>query len=146
MKSSQIKSIIVFLLFLLLIACSKSEKGLITVSEPKLFLTDSEENVVLDTDSSKTGIIPPRFTKLVKPEYPEYALENKIEGKVVLKILVGNKGELQATRIIQESGKRAYGFEEACVMALEKSELKPALFNQRPMLSWSTYEVEFKIK
>ena len=66
---------------------------------------------------------PPLLVKRTAPEYPEIALQEGIEGKVVLEIVVNAKGHVENVKVLKSSNKV---LEEAAVKAAKQYVFKPA--------------------
>lgn len=107
-----------------------------TVSDSELI---SEEGEFVEIQEQ------PELIKTVQPEYPLKALENKIEGKVIVAILVDKNGKVIQAKIARSSGTDV-GFEEAALQAAYKNVYKPAIQNNKPVAVWIYYPVYFRLK
>lgn len=65
----------------------------------------------------------PKFIKRVAPRYPDEAVEEEIEGVVVLRFTVSSCGKIKNIKVVKNPG---YGLDKASIEALKKSIVKPA--------------------
>ncbi|MCG8605648.1 TonB family protein [bacterium] len=77
-------------------------------------------------------------------KYPEIARKAGIEGRVIVQVLVSEKGEVVKTRVIKSLGHS--GCDEAAVEAIRKVKWKPALQRDKPVKVWVAIPVIFKLK
>lgn len=77
-------------------------------------------------------------------EYPELAIEMELEGKVIVKFFVDEKGKVREDSIQMIIGNPI--FEEAAVTAVSKSEWKPALRKNTAVGVWMKAPLVFKLK
>jgi TonB family protein len=75
---------------------------------------------------------PPIPVTQVRPIYPESAREAKIEGTVLLHVLVGVDGRVKNIRVTRS----VTGLSEAAVDAVKKWVFKPAISNNKPVAVW----------
>jgi len=86
----------------------------------------------------------PSPIKQVQPEYPEAARKKGVEGKVFLKVLVGEKGDVKDVKLMKnESG--SADLEKAAIAAVKKWEFKPATLKQKPVEVWVVIPIDFKL-
>lgn len=114
-----------------------------------------EEKQTLEGDQSKeeplmAGVddvtFPERVTdSYVKPEYPENARKEKIEGLVVLQIVVQKDGTVGETTVLR-SPEPDLGFEEAAIKAVKQWRYKPAMKSDQPVDVYLTVQVSFELK
>jgi protein TonB len=74
-----------------------------------------------------------------KPIYPEMAREAKVEGRVVLHVLVGRDGRVKNVKVIRS----VTMLDQAAVDAVSKWVFKPALSNNKPVSVWVEVPVDF---
>lgn len=70
-------------------------------------------------------IAPPRKTRDARPEYPREAQERKIQGVVVMEIVIGPNGKVRDARVIRS----VPGLDQAALAAVRKTEYSPAMRN-----------------
>ena len=75
--------------------------------------------------------------------YPEMALKLHQEGDVTLRVLIGTDGRALEVRFLQSDSRI---FEEAARLAIMKYEFVPAIQNQKPVSSWLTIPIRFRLK
>ncbi len=79
----------------------------------------------------------------VQPEYPRWFKDAGIEGIVVIKALVGRKGDVLDAAVYVSSGIKL--LDEAALAVAGKYKYQPAVQNGRPVAVWVTYKVDFKL-
>lgn len=77
-------------------------------------------------------------------KYPEIARKAGIEGRVIIQVLVSEKGKVIKTRIIKSLGHS--GCDEAAVKAIRGVKWKPALQRDKPVKVWVAIPVIFRLK
>lgn len=76
--------------------------------------------------------------------YPEIARKAGIEGRVIVQVLVSEKGEVVDTRVIKSLGHS--GMDEAAINAIKSVKWKPALQRDKPVKVWVAIPVIFRLK
>jgi protein TonB len=76
--------------------------------------------------------------------YPEIARKAGIEGRVIVQVLVSEKGSVVDTRIMKSLGHS--GCDEAAVKAIKSVKWKPALQRDKPVKVWVAIPVIFRLK
>jgi len=76
--------------------------------------------------------------------YPSWALQQGIEGRVVVRMLVDERGRVVKTYVAKTSGYSS--LDEAAVAAVKKYRFLPALKNGKPVKRWVEQEFLFKIE
>lgn len=77
-------------------------------------------------------------------KYPEIARKAGIEGKVIVHVLVNEKGVVERTKILKSLGHS--GCDQAAVKAIRSVKWKPALQRDKPVKVWVAIPVIFKLK
>jgi protein TonB len=90
---------------------------------------------VLDYDQ------PPRLIKSAKPTYPQEAFVKKIEGTVVLEIVIDANGYVVRERVIQSIPL----LDAAAIQAVRQWVFAPALKRGRPVMTIANAPVNFRI-
>lgn len=86
----------------------------------------------------------PRFASLFQPPYPPRLQRLDIEGKVVLKVLIGADGRVRDVQIVYADDD---GFAEVTErQALTKWRFKPATRDGTPVETWKQMTVRFEIR
>lgn len=99
--------------------------------EPKSF-TEVDVDPVIDLEKLHKSII-----------YPSSAKTKKIEGVVILNVLVDDEGTPVKCEVVRTENSI---LNQAAIDAVMKSKFKPALINNEPVPCWIDIPVEFKIK
>ncbi len=76
--------------------------------------------------------------------YPEIARKAGIEGRVIVQVLISEKGDAIDTRIYKSLGDN--GCDEAAVIALKGVKWQPAVHKDKPVKVWVAVPVVFKLK
>ena len=77
----------------------------------------------------------------VKPEYPPIARDAAMEGKVVVRMLVGLDGKVRRAEIEQSSAM----FDEAALAAARRWTFTPALTDGKPVMVWVRVPFDFRL-
>jgi len=89
---------------------------------------------------SATG---PAFLRRVLPVYPEQARRLGKEGRVVLRLHIDARGNLQRVEVAEGAG---FGFEEAAIRAVQQSSFRPAMVQGEPRASIARLPIRFALK
>ncbi|HET9480462.1 MAG TPA: energy transducer TonB [Candidatus Polarisedimenticolia bacterium] len=84
---------------------------------------------------------PPIRTRFVKPEYPETARIARVQGRVVLEIVIDRAGAVEDVRILRSDPL----FDRAAIEAVRRWEYQPALQAGRAVKVYLTVIVEFSL-
>jgi hypothetical protein len=84
----------------------------------------------------------PRIKKAIKPEYTPEMIEKRIEGTVRANILVDIDGRVKQVIVLDDLG---YGSKQMVADAWFKSFFEPAMIDDRPVPTWITVKVRFKM-
>jgi TonB family protein len=87
--------------------------------------------------------IPPKLVSSAKPEYPPLARKLRVEGVVVLSVLVDEQGHVVDLRVQEPSS--SVGFNEAAVQAARGAVFKPATKDGVPVKMWARLRIPFKL-
>jgi len=87
--------------------------------------------------------VAPAFLHRVMPIYPMIARRLGLEGKVVLKLTIDEKGMLREIEVVKKAG---YGFTEAAVEAVKKSTFLPAKKDGKPIASKALLPITFQLE
>jgi periplasmic protein TonB len=98
------------------------------------------EQVPLSSD-----VTPPKILQASKPIYPYSAQLRRIEGTVIVSILVSPVGAVEAVRILRSAGSN-YGLDQAAVAAVKRWTFTPAVQNGKRVRVWMSYPIVFKLK
>lgn len=86
----------------------------------------------------------PKKTKYVKPEYPKTALAARVQGDVVLEVVIDTNGTVADTRVLKSIPQ----LDQAAIEATLQAKYQPVLINGIPVrvLSTVTHSFSFKTK
>jgi protein TonB len=85
--------------------------------------------------------IPPAILKVVKPIYPPMALQARVGGLVILRVLVSETGEPLDVEVVRP-GKA--GLTEAAIAAVKRWTFTPARKGDTPVRAWTTVPIPFQ--
>jgi len=86
----------------------------------------------------------PRVLKPVTPIYPHQATINGIEGRVVLRFIVDEKGEVKEPEVVKAEPEGV--FEEAALAAIVKYKFIPAMIGKKNVKCIAVMPIGFEIK
>ncbi len=84
----------------------------------------------------------PEVIKRVEPVYPELARKAGIEGMVVVKVLIGTKGDVEKVEVVKSHPM----LDEAAVAAAKQFKFKPGKQRDRYVKVWMTIPFTFRLK
>jgi protein TonB len=85
----------------------------------------------------------PRFAAALQPPYPSAMARQEIEGRVVIRVLIGIDGRVKAVEPVSATDP---AFQEAtAAQALKRWRFKPASRDGVPIESWRTMTVRFEL-
>ncbi len=85
--------------------------------------------------------VPPAILKIVKPTYPPMALQARIGGLVILRVLVSETGQPIEIEVVRAA---TAGLTEAAVAAVKKWTFAPARKGDTPVRAWTTVPIPFE--
>ena len=103
---------------------------------------DLLSEAVIDSSSKSPEFdSPPRVRRTAKPQYPREAFDAKVEGTVLIEMLVDDKGRVAKARVIQT----VPGLDEAALDAAMKWQFEPARKGGKPVATIIHMPVAFRI-
>jgi protein TonB len=87
---------------------------------------------------------PPETIFQVEPEFSDLARQARIEGKVVLRIVIDKKGQVTDIRVMKSMGRT--GLDESAIEAVKKWKFKPAMRNKVPVDVWMDVTINFRLE
>jgi TonB family protein len=90
------------------------------------------------------GVAPPQLVSFPKPEYPPMARTLRVEGTVVVSVLVDENGQVQDVRIAEPIKQKA-GLNEAALSASRSAHYKPATKDGVRVKMWTRLRIPFKL-
>ena len=85
----------------------------------------------------------PELVMLVPPVYPKDAEKKGIEGEVIMRILVTEKGTVDEVEIAQSSGFPS--MDEAAVRAAKRNRFRPAIQDGQRVAMWINWSTQFTL-
>jgi protein TonB len=80
----------------------------------------------------------------ITPRYPALAREMGIEGVVVLKVFIDEKGRVREVEVVR--GVPNTGLDEAAIEAVRNTRFRPAQQNDRPVPVWIEIPITFRLQ
>ena len=90
-------------------------------------------------------VVKPEVVSRVQPTYPPVARRQKIQGTVILSVLVSETGEVSEVKVLRQAG-GASGLNEAAVAAARKWKFRPGVKEGKKVKMWMTYPIAFKLE
>lgn len=84
-----------------------------------------------------------RYSNTPRPEYPESARREGREGRVLLRVLVDERGRSKQVEINSSSGSEA--LDRAAAEAIRRWRFDPARYGDQPVESWLRIPIEFRL-
>lgn len=97
------------------------------------------------TNTSSTSTVDEKPVRLSSPipRYTEAARANKIQGTVMLRLLVGADGDVQQVRVVRGLPD---GLTEQAIAAAREAKFKPAMKEGKPVPYWVVLEMGFNLR
>ena len=89
-------------------------------------------------------VTPPKLVTIQKPEYPPLARQLRVEGEVVLAVLVDENGKVVDVRFVEQVAQRV-GINEAAVAAARTARYEPATKGGVPVKMWMSLRIPFRL-
>lgn len=90
------------------------------------------------------GVRPPRLVSFDKPSYPPLARKMKIQGDVVLSLLVDETGRVTEARVLQ-GVRKGVGLNERALEAARRARYEPATKDGVKVKMWTTLRIPFRL-
>ena len=84
-----------------------------------------------------------RYRDTPRPDYPESARREGQEGRVLLRVLVDDRGRIKSVEISNSSGSDA--LDRAAAEAIRRWRFHPARYGDQPVESWLRIPIEFRL-
>jgi periplasmic protein TonB len=85
---------------------------------------------------------PPHVIDRADPDYTKEALDAKIEGDVILSLIIGTDGIPSDIKLIRGLGK---GLDEKAIDCLQQWRFSPATNHGKPIAQEATFEMNFRL-
>lgn len=119
-----------------------------TTEQPPAPVTETpQEPVVNEGDLVELGpdVSKPVLVKKVEADYPPVARQKKVEGTVILGLLVDENGQVSDVQVLRPAGGSS-GLNEAAVTAVRKWTFRPAVKAGKRVKVRVSYPIVFKLK
>jgi TonB family protein len=90
------------------------------------------------------GVSPPQLVNFSKPAYPPIARSMRVEGDVVVSVLVDENGQVQDARLTEPIARKV-GINEAALSAARSAHYKPATKEGVRVKMWTRLRIPFKL-
>ena len=121
---------------ILFLALLLSFSGLIAQEKDRIKMQSADEKNFIQVDKA------PALISQLKPEYPREAKLQDIQGKVFLKLLIDEKGNVAKAKV--EKGVNPL-LDKSALSAAKKAKFSPALINDKPVKVWVVLPIAFKL-
>ena len=118
----------------------KKEEPAPAVATPQKPTVNEGDLVDLGSD-----VVKPEVVNRTKPNYPPAAFSRKVEGTVLLSVLVTESGKVGDVKVLRPAGGTT-GLNEAAIAAVKQWTFKPAVKAGKKVKVWVTYPIVFKIQ
>jgi TonB family protein len=110
--------------------------GLIAQQKNEIKLLKADESGFINVDKS------PELIKAPVPVYPEKAKMQAIEGKVFLKLLIDENGNVAKAKIDKSVNRL---LDKSAMDAVKRAKFSPALIKDKPVKAWVVLPIAFKL-
>jgi len=90
------------------------------------------------------GLSPARLTRQALPVYPPLARVQRVEGSVLMNVLISETGQVLDAKVISGVN-RPVGINEAALQTVRRSSFSPGTKDGVRVKSWTTVRVDFKL-
>ncbi|HSE43556.1 MAG TPA: TonB family protein, partial [Acidobacteriota bacterium] len=104
--------------------------------EPELIQPSVIEGQVVDLTPD---VVKPEILSRVNPTYPPIAQQKKVEGTVIIGVLISERGDVAEAKVLRSAG--GYGLNEAALTAVRKWRFRPAVKEGKRVKVWMTYPI-----
>jgi protein TonB len=88
-------------------------------------------------------VTPPELLRKVQPDYPEIARQARLSGKVIVRAVINELGQVEDATVLQASSDL---FVDASIAAVREWKYRPALQNGQPISVYFTIVVVFELR
>jgi len=90
-------------------------------------------------------VVKPELVSRANPDYPPAARAKRIEGTVILSVLVSERGDVADIKVLRGAGGSS-GLNEAASAAVRKWKFRPAVKEGKRVRVWVSYPIVFKLQ
>ncbi len=122
----------------------EQQKPVETEQQP---VTEPEKPAVIEGQvvDLTPDVVKPEIVSRVHPAYPRMAQQKKVEGTVIISVLVSESGDVADARVLRSAGGSS-GLNEAALAAVRKWRFRPAVKEGKRVKVWMTYPIVFKLQ
>ncbi|HEV7923520.1 MAG TPA: TonB family protein [Thermoanaerobaculia bacterium] len=85
----------------------------------------------------------PKALSVVRPSYPQLAIRQRVEGTIILTVLISETGEVADVRVLRGIDK--FGMNEAAIRALRNTRFSSPMKDGKRVKTWFPQSVQFKL-
>lgn len=89
-------------------------------------------------------VMKPVILNRVEPVYPRRAVQKKVQGTVILRVLISEEGNPANVEVLRNAG-TSTGLAEAAIDAVKKWKFRPAVKEGKRVKVWMTYPIVFRL-
>jgi TonB family protein len=131
------KVIILFLLMCPVMAAAQEKVMRKNISADSLNRDDQAPDCILPMEE------PPEPLTPIQPIYPTKAMLSKLEGRVIVKVLIDKYGKPLKGKVLKNFGTNV--FDKAAIQAVTSVQYKPAMMEGKPINVWMAIPLSFKL-
>jgi TonB family protein len=90
-------------------------------------------------------VVPPTVQERVRPQYPEKARVSRLQGSVLLQVIIDEDGRVEDVQLLRSIESVAASLDEAAKEAVRQWRYSPATENGKPVKVYSTVTVNFSL-
>lgn len=122
----------------------EQQKPVETEQQP---VTEPEKPAVIEGQvvDLTPDVVKPEIVNRVHPAYPRMAQQKKVEGTVIISVLISESGDVADARVLRSAGGSS-GLNEAALSAVRKWRFRPAVKEGKRVKVWMTYPIVFKLQ
>lgn len=106
---------------------------------------NKDNKIIVDLTNKKAdkGVSAPTIIQYKRPDYPKRLIRRKIEGRVLLKVLIDNKGIVEEVQLAKSSGYSE--FDSTAQQVVKKWEFNPTKKGNVEVYSWVLIPISFRL-
>lgn len=88
---------------------------------------------------------PPSLRAPIRPNYPPLAMKRRVEGNVLVSVLVSETGRVVDVKVLRGDSTRS-GFDDAAVRAVRQASFTPPMKDGKRVKTWAPMPIMFKLQ
>lgn len=84
----------------------------------------------------------PKVLTRIQPDYPELARIARLEGEVILEVVINEEGKIESIKVLNSSNNL---FNDAAIKAVTQWRFEPGTINNRPVKAYYLLTIKFKL-